>query len=747
MNDRLDRWVSAPIRAEIERRFYAKINAQADLRLLIDDPGFMAAPHHHVGLFADHGVVHVRDVARQILDVLTTAHGTLIPPRSAHRFALMQGLGVLLAYFHDIGMVDFSQFGRAMHPEFAAQAVFDPALDDLVDWIWQENSGGLAWQLLLLAERGVLQQDPKLTLRELLSLSICHSKSKIPVALLNDPVALRARMVDVISTDLRVLAATQGARIPEAAGAQADVDAPSGVNPPFGLNPHMARFAHLFPHAVYGWLAHDHPLLRELAEDVIDTARALRAADALRQRGTVLETSGHYQVFVDQHRGNAVYALRLDADRLFALELSDPISAGEANVAGTELDPAGDLRISFHRGAFRNPGATEHAARCAALVILDIQQDVIDSFRRATGVPGLKGADDIAILVEETDDNAEFARMVQRAVAAIDPAGAARIRVTPSLSRVQPTERARYLAAAPVTWDVTTRRELLDRLGRTGHPAARIDVEKAFVNVRIATLHAGDVLIEAATPSSFVYLPLGSGLMIAPLGGYHSFPAAPWLLLGTTGVVRGAERSATIVAERDVQVIMIPKSVYLAHWHHTLSLEEFQAAVARVRNDPPSGVDALSRLEKMGILQATSLFKDLTDEALAALAACAKDVHPAAHEPVIVTGTWGDSLFVVASGALTVRDSEGPGRTLGPGEVCGALAALMPGPRTQDVTAGARCHLLELTHADLRALISRHGDIAAAAMRMLAGHIDAQTAELQRLRTQLDPNVRTIAGM
>ena len=235
--------------------------------------------------------------------------------------------------------------------------------------------------------------------------------------------------------------------------------------------------------------------------------------------------------------------------------------------------------------------------------------------------------------------------------------------------------------------------------------------------------------------------------MIAPLGGYHSFPAAPWLLLGTTGVVRGAERSATIVAERDVQVIMIPKSVYLAHWHHTLSLEEFQAAVARVRNDPPSGVDALSRLEKMGILQATSLFKDLTDEALAALAACAKDVHPAAHEPVIVTGTWGDSLFVVASGALTVRDGEGPGRTLGPGEVCGALAALMPGPRTQDVTAGARCHLLELTHADLRALISRHGDIAAAAMRMLAGHIDAQTAELQRLRTQLDPNVRTIAGM
>ncbi|MEZ4719934.1 MAG: hypothetical protein R2851_28180 [Caldilineaceae bacterium] len=634
----------------------------------------MAAPHHHVGLFADHGVVHVRDVARQILDVLTTAHGTLIPPRQRPPVRLDAGTGRLAGLLPRHRHGRLLPFGRAMHPEFAAQAVVDPALDDLVDWIWQENSGGLAWQLLLLAERGVLQQDPKLTLRELLSLSICHSKSKIPVALLNDPVALRARMVDVISTDLRVLAATQGARIPEAAGAQADVDAPSGVNPPFGLNPHMARFAHLFPHAVYGWLAHDHPLLRELAEDVIDTARALRAADALRQRGTVLETSGHYQVFVDQHRGNAVYALRLDADRLFALELSDPISAGEANVAGTELDPAGDLRISFHRGAFRNPGATEHAARCAALVILDIQQDVIDSFRRATDVPGLKGADDIAILVEETDDNAEFARMVQRAVAAIDPAGAARIRVTPSLSRVQPTERARYLAAAPVTWDVTTRRELLDRLGRTGHPAARIDVEQAFVNVRIATLHAGDVLIEAATPSSFVYLPLGSGLMIAPLGGYHSFPAAPWLLLGTTGVVRGAERSATIVAERDVQVIMIPKSVYLAHWHHTLSLEEFQAAVKRrcgttrrpgwmpqpvgKNGDPPG--DVLVQDRRTGRWPRWP-------HAQGCSPGCARACHH--HRDV------GDSLFVVASGALTVPGRRRARTYAGTREVCGALAA------------------------------------------------------------------------
>ena len=37
----------------------------------------------------------------------------------------------------------------------------------------------------------------------------------------------------------------------------------------------------------------------ELADDVVDALRALRAADVLRQRGTALRTSGGYEVFFD----------------------------------------------------------------------------------------------------------------------------------------------------------------------------------------------------------------------------------------------------------------------------------------------------------------------------------------------------------------------------------------------------------------------------------------------------------------
>ena len=373
MTEHLDRWVSAAIRDEIEHRFYRRINEQASLERLIDDPDFMAAPLNHVGLFADHGVVHVRDVASQVLTVLDVCHGVLIPPRTPRRFAFMQGFGVLLAYFHDIGMVDFSAFGRAMHPEYAAQAVFDPALDDLIEAIWLENSGGLAWHLFALVQSGELGQDPRQVLRELLSLSIGHSKSKVPVALLNDPGALRGVLIKAVTTDLRVLYAEQQARKGRSVAHNSD-----GID---GMEQSRStRAVQPLPPDAYGWLTDRRPALVELTEDAIDTVRALRAADALRQRGAVLETSGHYQVFVDQHRGNSLYALRLGQERLYLLELSDPISAGEANIAGSEVDRTGDLRISFHRGSFSAPGAVDHAAHCAALVVLDIQRDVIESF-------------------------------------------------------------------------------------------------------------------------------------------------------------------------------------------------------------------------------------------------------------------------------------------------------------------------------------------------------------------------------
>lgn len=158
-----------------------------------------------MALWSDHGVVHIRDVAQQVPRVLEIAHGVLIPRRNLERFEFMKAYGVLVAYVHDIGMFDFSPFGRAMHPEFAAQTIMGSEFDDLVAAIQSENCGGIVHHLANLAQRGIFQDPPLIVLREMLALAMCHSKSKVPVGVLNSPDQLREQMQHTLSTDLHLL--------------------------------------------------------------------------------------------------------------------------------------------------------------------------------------------------------------------------------------------------------------------------------------------------------------------------------------------------------------------------------------------------------------------------------------------------------------------------------------------------------------------------------------------------------------
>lgn len=559
------------VRVWLETHYYARVNAQAKMELVIREPSFWEGPAKHVALFSDHGVIHVRDVAHQILQVLEAVHGVLISARPPERFDnFMKGYGVSLAYLHDIGMADFSAFGRAMHPEFAAQAVFTPEFDELVETIWLQDCGGLTDRLRSLAQVGLLAQPPKTVLRELLALSMGHSKSKVPVTVLNDPALLRAVVQTCVGTDLPTLyplrkTIASGQAIPR--------------SPTQRVREAVSRHYIDFERDSFSWLVSEAAEVRALVEDVVDTLRALRCADALRQRGTVQKTSGGYEVFISQQTGNAVYALRHGDDQLFLLETGDPLSAGEANLAGSELGRDGNLRINFHRGAFASETALRQAATSTAAVIQDIRADVVESFRWPEGkvVPGLKAASAIETLLESTDDYPGFVDAVCDALRRLNPADTGRIQIVPSLQNIPEAERRRYLSVSAETgWSLTQRQAALDRLAQSGHKTEAINPEEAFHHVRLADLSAGETLIEAGAPSGIVYVPLGDGLKIVPLGGYAAFSVRAWMPLGNTGVIRGALRNASVVAEQAVTVLMIPKDVYLRHWHHTYTEAELR---------------------------------------------------------------------------------------------------------------------------------------------------------------------------
>jgi hypothetical protein len=597
----LDRYLPEKLRTLIESAYYAPVGEQAHLDQVAHNREFLADPLNHVAIYSDHSVVHVRDVAMNIVQVLDTINGVLIPARGPQRLDVMRGCGVILAYNHDIGMRDFSAFGRAMHPEFAAQEIFRPAFDPIVEAIWEENCGNLAWRLVSLKNMGLIASDVPLQcmLREILAMSVGHSKSKIPIATLNDPHRLRRVMITSVSSDLHYLyhqqqrdKALQRAREAHQRGAnreQAAALADVAAHKAQALEDYRAagkpqenlQIRSLYANVerdAFRWLEAETSELRELVADVVDTIRALRVADALRQRGTTLKTSAGYPIFVDQQTARAVFALQKGSGELFLLESDQPITSGEANIASTEVTVDGDLRVSFARGAFMSRDVIVQAAHNAALLVDDIQRDILETFQLPPGgAQGLKSSRDIQILIEGVDDNLEFADLVVEALRTLNPEAGRRSRVVPSLRLIDPAERERYLHAEGLDWPLERRERALARLAQSGHRIGRIDLAHAFTDVRLGRVREGETLLHAGAPPAFVYIPLEEGLRSTPLGGYQSFAVRPWIPLGNTRVIRGATQEATVIAECEVTLLIIPKEIYLKHWHATYDVQTFAA--------------------------------------------------------------------------------------------------------------------------------------------------------------------------
>jgi hypothetical protein len=456
-----DNYLPKRIQTWIEQRYYAQIDAHARLEELLFEPSFIKNPYGHSSLFADHGVVHARDVARQILNVLDCINGILIPMRQPGRLEFMKGYGVLLAYVHDVGLCDLSGFGRKMHAYTVAQKVLSPEFDELIQAFWNGNAGNIPWTLTRLPS---LLQKANLVFREMLALAICHSKSVIPVELLCDPQRLRKALLCGTVIDLHdlfdrmrephVMNKTFGGKWRISTPLEADgLGAAISSDRLASLQPYYSEFST----EGFCWLVDQHPQVRQLVEDVIDTLRALRCADALRQRGTTLKTSGNYEIFVDRKSGNAIFALRQRDQELILVEIPDPISAGEANLASCEITKDGDLRASFHRGNFPEAETVQRAATNAALVLMDIQRDVIESFKRLAPPEGCqkdwqKDADEMQILLENVGDNPEFASLIQNQLLQSDLGIQNPVRVVPSLKDVSEHERHLYLEAKELDW-------------------------------------------------------------------------------------------------------------------------------------------------------------------------------------------------------------------------------------------------------------------------------------------------------
>src|SRR4051795_6542468 len=343
----IDRHLSAELRSVLEERFWRPMVEGSTVEALRDDHSRGAGSNGHAALFADHGIVHVRDVAVGVVDLAATVDGILLPRRPADRREFVVGLAVIIAYVHDVGMYDPTPIGRRIHALYGAHLPFSGAMDDVIDRL-RTDAGPVVRRIAAVDAAAPFGVAYDVILRELISLAVAHSKSAVPAALLADVTALKKLMRHVILTDLDQHRGAEAMPAPH----DALMDGP-GANARWYSDP--------IRHP-YGWLDSPHAAHRALADDAIDAVRLVRAADALRQRGTTLRTSAGYEIFIDADSGSAVFALRTEGnDRLFLVRAASPVNAGEANLRRAFVTPHGNLRVAFHRGRFSSPEAAAAA--------------------------------------------------------------------------------------------------------------------------------------------------------------------------------------------------------------------------------------------------------------------------------------------------------------------------------------------------------------------------------------------------
>ena len=549
------------LRLALEARYWAPIGEAAALERFIRDPRLHEAPERHPALFSDHGVVHVRDVAAVAADLAQRLQGRWLPERTAAAQRRVRGMAILLTYFHDIGMAEPTPAARKLHPQLAAQTVLDAGFDDLADDLWRCDAAGLRSALHRLQASVPLSTPLPWVAREVMALSLCHSKSAVPAAWLDDRPRLRRLMRYACLT---ALPAQQGRSLVTQVEASephgAHADAPSAA---------AARYAR-GGFEPFAWLVHPHPAVMDFVDEVIDAVRVLRVADALRQRGTTLRTSAGYELCTDHETGQAVVGLRTaDQRRALLLRLHNPITAAEANIRATAITDDGALAFEFYRGRFAAPGARAQLLDVTADVIADIEADALGSFAASCGRAPVR--------LSAPPDDPGFADELARRLALRHPAIGARLQVLrPPPSAGEPLEPAWMAGARPVR-PGNDAEALFDLLGSHGLQVSALDRDAALRGTRRVRVAAGTVLMEAGAPARHVIVPLGPGLQLLPAGGYARQALPAGIPLGVTGVVRGGERNAGIVAQQAMEVLVIDAAHYLADWFRPYDLAGLQA--------------------------------------------------------------------------------------------------------------------------------------------------------------------------
>lgn len=272
---------------------------------------------------------------------------------------------------------------------------------------------------------------------------------------------------------------------------------------------------------------------------------------------------GHYQCLLDSHSGRVLYSIRYKGNS-FLLSGSSTIAAADANIESVEIINGQSLIINFKQGLFFSDQDTQKAAFNAALQIDELYSpDIIvsDAYQERILLYPIK------LLLESPADNAQFTDLILDQLYILNPKYRNFITSIPSLTGVDKIQVSKYLNAENFEMNDEKIKNIIEQMKNSGQRYNFNLNTRAFENVKEIVLEKNEILIHEDSISNFVYIPMSEGLEGYSQKNQTRFLSKPWSLVGHIAVIQNSLRTATVLANRKMSVLMIPAATYLNYWH------------------------------------------------------------------------------------------------------------------------------------------------------------------------------------
>lgn len=234
-------------------------------------------------------------------------------------------------------------------------------------------------------------------------------------------------------------------------------------------------------------------------------------------------------------------------------------------------------------------------------------------------------------------------------------------------------------------------------------------LENLRQDLETVALPEGSALFRQGDPIDSLYILLSGSLRVAITqedgGELVVATVGPGEVLGEMQILTGGERTASIYADREAELLRLTREAFdrLAERHPVL-IHEVAAVILR----------RLRRNQLVAALPA--LFGPLDEEQLREIESALEWVHVPRGEYVFRKGDPGDGLFVLVSGRLraVIVDDQGNERVLSDmmrGESVGEMAVLTEEDRSADVYALRDSDLVKFPKASFDRLLAEHPDV------------------------------------